>query len=309
VPPETTIEGQAILNTATTNQNTDDSIHGSKDGTADNQAPLPDFNQHTFDAELTNAIEFEKSVQSLFSMNELGTFGAGYDDMSNLFNSPSAQLSHTQDFNQFNPHDADTTQIPTNFNDLQVESTSTINNDQTYTLPTTSQPPANMHAVPPPSHTQTTQPQALTHRSLDTYPTSHSRSSSDDEVMDALSARIGAFQIAEDGQLRYYGATSNLHILHNGLSSIPRALSRSVRTEGEEVLQRAGLYRDIDPVLEKHLEELYFRWEDPAIHTVDEEMYFGAKEGYYAGGEEGNPFYSETLKNAMCVPFPFVSSQ
>ncbi|RDW76947.1 hypothetical protein BP6252_05000 [Coleophoma cylindrospora] len=122
----------------------------------------------------------------------------------------------------------------------------------------------------------------------------------DEEIMDQLADRIGAFQIAEDGQLRYFGATSNLHILHTGLSSLSRVFSRSVRTEGEEVLSRAGLERKISEDLERHLEDLYFRWEDPSIHVVDEEMYFLAKQEY-CSGRDGNPFYSETLKNAICA--------
>lgn len=78
--------------------------------------------------------------------------------------------------------------------------------------------------------------------------------------------------MAEDGQLWYYGATSNLHILENELSSMLRALHRSIRFEGGESLARAGLNQRIDPDLEKHLEDLCFRWEDPAIHVVDEEV-------------------------------------
>jgi hypothetical protein len=122
----------------------------------------------------------------------------------------------------------------------------------------------------------------------------------DDEIMDQLSARMGAFQIAEDGQLRFFGATSNLHILHTGLSSMSRVLSRTVRAEGEEILLRAGLGSTINESVERHLEDLYFRWEDPSIHVVDEEMYFLAKADHYSGRDR-SPFYSETLKNAMWV--------
>lgn len=121
-----------------------------------------------------------------------------------------------------------------------------------------------------------------------------------DEMVDQLSARMGAFQIAEDGQLRYFGATSNLHILHNGESSLSRMPTRSVHLEGNLVLQRAGLGREVPLAFEEHLEKLYFTWEDPAIHVVDEDMYFKEKIKYN-DGESGTPFYSETLKNAMYV--------
>jgi hypothetical protein len=121
---------------------------------------------------------------------------------------------------------------------------------------------------------------------------------SDDDIMDQLSARMGSFQIAEDGQLRYFGATSNLHILHNGMFFLSRSPIRSIRTEGNDVLVRAGLGQMVSTETERHLAELYFKWEDPAIHVVDEEMYY-AEQARWRSGEDGSPFYSETLKNAM----------
>jgi hypothetical protein len=122
--------------------------------------------------------------------------------------------------------------------------------------------------------------------------------SHDDSIVDQLSARMGSFQIAEDGQLRYFGPTSNLHILHNGLFSLSRPLIRSMRTEGPEILKRAGLGQYVDPEVEKYLARLYFAWEDPAIHVVDEDMYYG-EQCKWNSGQGGSPFYSETLKNAM----------
>jgi hypothetical protein len=120
----------------------------------------------------------------------------------------------------------------------------------------------------------------------------------DDEIVDQLSARIGSFQIAEDGQLRYFGATSNLHILHNGIFSLSKSPTRSIRIDGKEVLERAGLGQTVDPEIERHLTNMYFKWEDPAIHVVDEDMYHEEHEKWISG-IDGSPFYSETLKNAM----------
>ncbi|RFU25165.1 hypothetical protein B7463_g11171, partial [Scytalidium lignicola] len=117
-------------------------------------------------------------------------------------------------------------------------------------------------------------------------------------MIEQLSARMGAFQIAEDGQLRYFGATSNLHILHNGLSSLARAPGRSTRSDGEDALIRAGLGQKISTEAERHLEDLYFDWENPAIYVVDKEMYFEEQIKYRSGKETS--FYSETLKNAIC---------
>lgn len=129
-------------------------------------------------------------------------------------------------------------------------------------------------------------------------PTEPQQQNQDDEIVDQLSARIGSFQIAEDGQLRYFGATSNLHILHNGIFSLSRSPTRCIRTEGKEALIRAGLGQIVDPEIERHLADMYFRWEDPAIHVIDEDMYHEEHEKWISG-VDGSPFYSETLKNAM----------
>jgi len=126
------------------------------------------------------------------------------------------------------------------------------------------------------------------------------QSAPSDEMVDQLSARMGSFQLAEDGQLRYFGATSNLHILHNGAFSLSITPTRSIRTEGNATLHRAGVGHTVDTEFEKHLEWLYFKWEDPAIHVVDEDMYYAEQERWNSG-EDGSPFYSETLKNAMSV--------
>jgi hypothetical protein len=54
----------------------------------------------------------------------------------------------------------------------------------------------------------------------------------------------------------------------------------------------------VSPEIERHLADMYFKWEDPAIHVVDEEMYREEHEKWNLG-VDGSPFYSETLKNAM----------
>ncbi|KAH7083507.1 hypothetical protein BKA63DRAFT_584879 [Paraphoma chrysanthemicola] len=133
-------------------------------------------------------------------------------------------------------------------------------------------------------------------------PTSNKlESSHTNELMDRLADRMGSFQIAEDGQLRYFGATSNLHILHNGMLSLSRSRTQSIRQDGAAALQRAGLAQHVvSPGIEFYLERLYFTWEDPAIHVVDEEMYFSQKARWQADHED-TPYYSETLKNAICA--------
>jgi hypothetical protein len=123
-------------------------------------------------------------------------------------------------------------------------------------------------------------------------------SSGGDSMTNDLAAQMGSLKVAEDGQLRYYGPTSNLHIIHNGLFSLSRSTIRSVTEEGQLALQRAGVGQHVDPEIESHLTRLYFAWEDPAIHVVDEEMYYTEKNNWSLGAT-GTPFYSETLNNAM----------
>lgn len=119
-----------------------------------------------------------------------------------------------------------------------------------------------------------------------------------DDITDILSASIGALRIAEDGQLRYYGPTSNLHVHPNGFHSLSRSTIRHVETEGSAVLERLGLDRDIPAPVEMHLARLYFAWEDPAIHVVDEETFFAEKQKTIIHGQK-SPYYSETLNNSM----------
>ncbi|ETS79826.1 hypothetical protein PFICI_07355 [Pestalotiopsis fici W106-1] len=130
-------------------------------------------------------------------------------------------------------------------------------------------------------------------------PESHPNDS-DGDITNLLAARMGSLQIAEDGQLRYYGPTSNLHVHHSGFQSLSRSHIRHVATEGSEVLKRHGLDQDVPPELELYLAKLYFTWEDPAIHVVDEETFFTEKRKWMTE-KIASCYYSETLNNAICA--------
>lgn len=119
-----------------------------------------------------------------------------------------------------------------------------------------------------------------------------------DFMADALAAQMVSLKIAEDGQLRYYGPTSNLHIVHNGQFSVSRPPIRSIPEEGRAALESAGVSLVVDPAVEMHLTRLYFSWEDPAIHVVDEDMFYSEKMKWSMGVTNGS-FFSETLNNAM----------
>ncbi|KAI8714016.1 Zn(2)-C6 fungal-type domain-containing protein [Fusarium sp. LHS14.1] len=122
----------------------------------------------------------------------------------------------------------------------------------------------------------------------------------DDSITGVLSARMGALRLVEDGQLRYYGPTSNLHMYTDGLQSLSTPSFRSVATEGIGVLRRLGLNQEVPLALETHLAKLYFTWEDPAIHVVDQETFFAEKRRCLLH-DTGSPYYSETLNNAICA--------
>lgn len=113
-----------------------------------------------------------------------------------------------------------------------------------------------------------------------------------------LSARMGSLRIAEDGQMRYYGPTSNLHVQTGGSHFLSQSRIRQVAIEGAGVLRRLGLDRAVPFDMELHLARLYFAWEDPNVHAVDEEIYFEEKQKW-ADGSRASNYYSETLNNAM----------
>ncbi|KAH8685066.1 hypothetical protein BGZ61DRAFT_356240 [Ilyonectria robusta] len=125
-------------------------------------------------------------------------------------------------------------------------------------------------------------------------------SEAESDITKFLAARVGSLRIAEDGQLRYYGPTSNLHAHQSDFRSLSQSTIRHVATEGCEVLKRLGLDYDVPPSLEEQLARLYFAWEDPAIHVIDEDTFFMEKRQWTAG-QRDSPYYSETLNNAICA--------
>lgn len=124
----------------------------------------------------------------------------------------------------------------------------------------------------------------------------------DDSLENMLAARMGSLRIAEDGQLRYYGPTSNLHGQPSDIQylSLLKAKIRHVSTDGAHVLRKLGLDQVVPLEIEIHLAKLYFAWEDPAVRAIDEEVYFEEKLKW-AAGDYSSPYYSDTLNNAVWV--------
>lgn len=118
-------------------------------------------------------------------------------------------------------------------------------------------------------------------------------------LIDQLSDRIGTLQVGAGGHIRYYGPTSNFNLAQLPFPDV-FTVRRTIRNDGKELLERLGLNKPISSALEDHLTKLYFIWQDPAQHVVNQHMFYLAKSRWEAGDE--SPYYSESLQNALFVP-------
>ncbi|OAP58401.1 hypothetical protein AYL99_07491 [Fonsecaea erecta] len=118
-----------------------------------------------------------------------------------------------------------------------------------------------------------------------------------DSITKHLTSRLGRLQIAEDGQPRYYGATSNLHLLHRGPSSLCQPNIRQVVTHGEAAIARAGLHWKGDPEYEETLVNLFFSWHNTLMYVVDKPIFFKERQ-HFRSGHHTN-LYSPALENAV----------
>lgn len=119
-------------------------------------------------------------------------------------------------------------------------------------------------------------------------------------LIDQLAGNLGSLQIAEDGQLRFYGATSNLHLLVTGARQPGSRIAFPTSEEVQTTLDAAGVGHHVDQDLEDHLIKLYFCWEDPSIHVVREDIFYRERIKAKAG-MGASKFYSEVLVNAICA--------
>lgn len=120
---------------------------------------------------------------------------------------------------------------------------------------------------------------------------------STEELVDRLSERVGSLQIGSDGQIRYYGPTSNFNLVQMPAPD-NMTVHRTVRNDGQEYLDRLDIGKDVPNDIEDHLVNLYFTWQDPASHVVQREMYEKAKV-QWCDHMVDNPYYSEALRNSM----------
>lgn len=125
--------------------------------------------------------------------------------------------------------------------------------------------------------------------------------SSDEEqesdLVQQVSARFGALRIAADGQLRYYGAATNYHLLE-GSRHDEEVDIFTTRQEMLDRLEQAGLAQEVPREIEEHLIELYFSWHNPVHVNIDRDTFFAAR---------NNPdrramhigYYNDVLINAV----------
>ncbi|KAI0423540.1 fungal-specific transcription factor domain-containing protein [Xylaria sp. FL1042] len=118
------------------------------------------------------------------------------------------------------------------------------------------------------------------------------------ELVGMLSDRMGSLQIEPSGRVRCYGPTSNFNLVD---MPAPDNLTvhRTVRSDGQDCLDRLGIGAAVPPDIEEHLANLYFAWQDPAIHVVNRSVYEEAKDQWQDGEE--TPYYSLALMNSICA--------
>ncbi|PYH41015.1 transcription factor domain-containing protein [Aspergillus saccharolyticus JOP 1030-1] len=123
----------------------------------------------------------------------------------------------------------------------------------------------------------------------------------ENDVIEQISHRIGTLKLSGDGHLRFFGATSNLNLVDVSASQQhQRPDARTVRHDGQDILNHLRVGQPVSQSLEDHLVELYFTWQNPSTYVVDKEMYWKAR-AEWRNDLIDTPFYSEVLTNAMCA--------
>jgi hypothetical protein len=125
------------------------------------------------------------------------------------------------------------------------------------------------------------------------------------EVTGQISDRIGTLLGTTKGNWRFYGATSNLHLSkdRHALQLEPRRTSQQ-RTRISAQLEFLQLDQNFDAHFTQHLIRLYFTWQNPSLHIVDQDAFEQGRDLCISKGESST-FHTEFLVNAMSVPRGF----
>lgn len=119
------------------------------------------------------------------------------------------------------------------------------------------------------------------------------------EVTDEISDRMGGLLASKDGQWRFYGATSNLHLARNrsDFGSATKSISQEM-SQNAERLTLFGIAQTVDSTLEQQLLDLYFSWHNASLHIVDQDVFHQGRR-LYKRECKTSTFYSQFLVNAM----------
>lgn len=118
-----------------------------------------------------------------------------------------------------------------------------------------------------------------------------------DDFTQKLTSRLGHLRLSDKGQLRYYGVTSNLHLMGDELLSLSNTAGRNCREDCAAALRRNGLFWAGDAAYESHLLNLYFAWHNPFLNEVDRDTFYKHKE--LDAADRNTSFFSPALENAM----------
>jgi hypothetical protein len=110
-----------------------------------------------------------------------------------------------------------------------------------------------------------------------------------------LSDTKGSLRNFADGDLRYFGAGSNVDLLD---TELPLDDVNTLNRRGTRMIEEAGLRQIIEPKLVNHFIDLYFAWQDSSFHVVDRDAYEMQREEYAADPSKSRS-YSEALTNIM----------
>lgn len=119
------------------------------------------------------------------------------------------------------------------------------------------------------------------------------------EVTSQISDRMGGLLISKDGQWRFYGATSNLHLAKGrpDFGSTAKGISQQM-SQNAERLQLFGIAQAVDSTTVQELLDLYFSWYNASLHIVDRGVFQHARH-LYMRESRSSTFYSDFLVNAM----------
>lgn len=116
--------------------------------------------------------------------------------------------------------------------------------------------------------------------------------------MSELACRLGTLQLGEDGHLRYFGATSNFHVLSDNPMPVYTISNNLSRWDQNVLFAYAEVGQEVSDELERHFLKLFFTWAEPLLGVVQQAAYFKDRNNHRAGWKDGS-FYSDVLTNAM----------